>query len=108
MLATLRVPVTMSSSSNKNNNDFQKRIKKDSKKVSKAFDKINKESEIRREDLSKNLKSWVEEIDKLAKKDVKKIQELFEDSDIEGTVDIDEDDFDTVDDVVVFKRNDVY
>jgi hypothetical protein len=108
MLATLRTPVMMSSSSNKNNNDFQKRIKKDSKKVSKAFDKINKESEIRREDLSKNLKSWVEEIDKLAKKDVKKIQELFEDSDIEGTVDIDEDDFETVDDVVVFKRNDVY
>jgi len=107
MLATLRVPVTMASS-NKNNNDFQKRIKKDSKKISKAFDKINKESEVRREDLSKNLKSWVEEIDKLAKKDVKKIQEIFEDSDIEGTVDIDDDDFETVDDVVVFKRNDVY
>jgi hypothetical protein len=107
MLATLRAPVMMSSSTNKNN-DFQKRIQKDSKKVSKAFDKINKESEIRREDLSKNLKSWVEEIDKLAKKDVKKIQELFEDSDIEVSVDIDEDDFETVDDVVVFKRNDVY
>lgn len=109
-MATLRVPVIMASSNknNKNNNDFQKRIKKDSKKVSKAFDKINKESEVRREDLSKNLKSWVEEIDKLAKKDVKKLQELFEDSDIEGTVDIDDDDFETVDDVVVFKRNDVY
>jgi hypothetical protein len=106
-MATLRVPVIMASS-NKNNNDFQKRIKKDSKKVSKAFDKINKESEVRREDLSKNLKSWVEDIDKLAKKDVKKLQELFEDIDIEGTVDIDEDDFETVDDVVVFKRNDVY
>jgi predicted outer membrane protein len=103
MLATLRVPVTMSSSTNKNNNDFQKRIKKDSKKVSKAFEKINKESEVRREDLSKNLKSWVEELDKLAKKDVKKIQEIFEDSDIEGTIDIDEDNFDTVDDVVIFK-----
>ena len=110
MLATLRVPVTMASSNknNKNNNDFQKRIQKDSKKVSKAFDKINKESEVRREDLSKNLKSWVEEIDKLAKKDVKKLQELFEDSDIEGTVDIDDGDFETVDDVVVFKHNDVY
>jgi hypothetical protein len=110
MLATLRVPVIMASSNknNKNNNDFQKRIKKDSKKVSKAFDKINKESEVRRNDLSKNLNSWVEEIDKLAKKDVKKLQELFEDSDIEGTVDIDDDDFETVDDVVVFKRNDVY
>jgi hypothetical protein len=102
MLATLRTPVMMASN-NKNNNDFQKRIKKDSKKVSKAFDKINKESEVRREDLSKNLKSWVEEIDKLAKKDVKKIQEIFEDSDIEGTIDIDDDDFETVDDVVVFK-----
>jgi len=99
----MRVPVTMASSTNKNNNDFQKRIKKDSKKVSKAFEKINKESEVRREDLSKNLKSWVEELDKLAKKDVKKIQEIFEDSDIEGTIDIDDDDFETVDDVVVFK-----
>jgi tRNA uridine 5-carbamoylmethylation protein Kti12 len=103
MLATLRAPVMMSSSTNKNDNGFQKRIKKDSKKVSKAFDKLNKESEVRREDLSKNLKSWVEEIDKLAKKDVKKIQEIFEDSDNDGTIDIDDDDFETVDDVVVFK-----
>ena len=105
MLATLRVPVIMASSNknNKSNNDFQKRIQKDSKKVSKAFDKINKESEVRRNDLSKNLNSWVEEIDKLAKKDVKRIQEIFEDSDIEGTIDIDDDDFETVDDVVVFK-----
>ena len=104
MLATLRVPVTMAS----NNNNFQKRIQKDSKKVSKAFDKLSKESEVRREDLSKNLKSWVDELDKLAKKDVKRIQEIFEDSDIEVSIDINEDDFDTVDDVVVFKRNDVY
>jgi len=103
MMATLRAPVMMAS-----NNNFQKRIQKDSKKVSKEFDKINKESEVRRNDLSKNLNSWIEELDKLAKKDVKRVQELFEDSDIEVSVDIDEDDFDTVDDVVVFKRNDVY
>ena len=110
MLATLRVPVTMASNNNKNknNNDFQKRIQKDSKKVSKAFDKINKESEVRRNDLSKNLNSWMEELDKLAKKDVQRIKDIFEDSDIDSTVDIDEDDFVTVDDVVVFKRNDVY
>ena len=109
MLATLRTPVIMASNNNKNknNNDFQKRIQKDSKKVSKAFDKINKEGEVRRNDLSKNLNSWMEELDKLAKKDVKRIQEIFEDSDIDSTVDIDEDDFDIVDDVVVFKRNDV-
>ena len=103
MLATLRSPVMMSSSTNKNNNDFQKRIKKDSSKVSKAFDKLNKESEVRREDLSKNLKSWVDDLDKQAKKDVKRIQELFEDSDIESTIDIDDDDFVTVDDVIIFK-----
>ena len=103
MLATMRVPVTMAS-----NNNFQKRIQNDSKKVSKAFDKLNKESEVRREDLTKNLKSWVEELDKLAKKDVKKIQELFEDSDIESTIDSDYDNFETIDDVVVFNRNDVY
>ena len=100
MLATLRTPVTMMASKN---NDFQSRIKKDSKKVSKAFEKINKESEVRRDDLNRTLKSWVEELDKLAKKDVKKIQEIFEDSDIESTIDIDEDNFETVDDVVVFK-----
>ena len=99
MLATLRTPVVMAS----NNNNFQKRAQKDSKKVSKAFDKLNKESEVRREDLNKNLKSWVEELDKLAKKDVKRIQELFEETDLEGTIDIDEDNFDTIDDVVVFK-----
>ena len=103
MLATMRVPVTMAS-----NNDFQKRIKKDSKKVSKAVYKLSKESKVRREDLSKNLKSWVDELDKLAKKDVQRIKDIFEDSDIEVSVDIDEDDFDTIDDVVVFKRNDVY
>ena len=103
MLATLRAPVTMASSTNKNNNDFQKRIKKDSKKVSKAVEKLGKESEVRREDLSKNLKSWVDDLDKQAKKDVKRIQELFEDSDIESTIDIDDDDFITVDDVIIFK-----
>jgi hypothetical protein len=102
MLATLRTPVIMASN-NKNNNDFQKRIKKDSKKVTKAFDKLNKESEVRRDDLNRTLKSWVEELDKLAKRDVKKIQEIFEDSDNEGTIDIEDDDFETVDDVVVFK-----
>jgi len=101
MLATIRTPVIMAS-----NNNFQKRIQKDTKKVSKAFDKISKESEVRRDDLGKNLKSWVEDLDKLAKKDLKKIQELFEDSDV--SVDIDDDNFDTVDDIVVFKRNDVY
>lgn len=104
MLATLRTPIIMAS----NNNNFQKRIQKDSKKVSKAFDKLSKESEVRREDLSKNLKSWVDELDKQAKKDVKRVQELFEDSDIESTIDSDYDNFDTIDDVVVFKRNDVY
>ena len=98
MLATLRTPVMMASNIN-----FQKRVQKDSKKVSKAFDKLNKESEVRREDLNKNLKSWVEELDKLAKKDVKRIQELFEETDLEGTIDIDEDNFDTIDDVVIFK-----
>jgi len=104
MLATLRTPIIMTS----NNNNFQKRIQKDFKKVSKAVEKLSKESEVRRNDLSKNLNSWIEELDKLAKKDVKRIQGLFEDSDIEVSVDIDEDDFDIVDDVVVFKRNDVY
>ena len=103
MLATMRVPVTMAS-----NNNFQKRIQNDSKKVSKAFDKLNKESEVRREDLTKNLKSWVEELDKLAKKDVRRIKDIFEDSDIESTIDGDYDNFETIDDVVVFKRNDVY
>jgi len=103
MLATLRAPVTMASSTNKNDNGFQKRIKKDSKKVSKAFDKLNKESEVRRDDMNRTLKSWVDDLDKQAKKDVKKIQELFEDSDIESTVDIDDDDFITVDDVIIFK-----
>lgn len=101
MLATLRTPVTMMASNK--NNDFQKRIKKDSKKVSKAFDKLSKESEVRREDIGKNLKSWVDDLDKQAKKDVKRIQEIFEDSDNDSTIDIDDDDFETVDDVVVFK-----
>jgi len=100
-MLTIRTPMIMAS-----NNNFQKRIQKDTKKVSKAFDKISKESEVRRDDLGKNLKSWVEDLDKLAKKDLKKIQELFEDSDV--SVDIDDDNFDTVDDIVVFKRNDVY
>ena len=99
MLATLRTPVMMAS----NSNNFQKRVQKDSKKVSKAVEKLGKESEVRREDLNKNLKSWVEELDKLAKKDVQRIKDIFEDTDIEGTIDIDDDDFDTIDDVVVFK-----
>ena len=99
MLATLRTPVMMAS----NSNNFPKRVQKDSKTVSKAVEKLGKESEVRREDLNKNLKSWVEELDTLAKKDVQRIKDIFEDTDIEGTIDIDDDDFDTIDDVVVFK-----
>lgn len=97
MLAT-RIPVK-AMAQKENSNDFVKRAQKDIKKLSGAFDRLQKQ---KRPDLGKHLQSIVDDIDKTAKGDVKKIQEIFESTD-EDTIDLD-DDFTEVDDVVIFKK----
>lgn len=105
MILAARIPVTMMA---KKDNDFQKRVQKDTKKITAAFDKIFKGGDKRREDMGKNLQSFVDDIDKMAKKDVKKLQEIFaEDTDIEETIDLEDGNETTSDDVIIFKRNDV-
>ena len=91
----------------KDNNDFgktfNKRVKTDSKKINKAFEKLNKESEERRAKLGDSLKEFVDNIDKAARKDVEKLQNLFSD-DVDVTVSID--DFESIDDIIVFRDDD--
>jgi len=102
MMLAIRTPVTMMA---KKDNDFQKRVRKDSKKITKAFDKIFKGGDKRREDMGKDLQSFIDDIDKMAKKDVKKIQEIFaDDTDIEETIDLEDGNETTSgDDVIIFK-----
>ncbi|AGE56301.1 hypothetical protein PBCVNEJV1_453R [Paramecium bursaria Chlorella virus NE-JV-1] len=98
-ISVTRTPVRMSADFGKG---FDKRVKKDTAKIQKAFDKINKESEERREKLTKHADELFKQLDELAKGDVKKLQELFAEEDAEKTVDID--DFVEVDGVVKFKE----
>lgn len=77
MLETLRTPVKMASS----NNFQKKRGQSDYKKMAKEIGKINKESEVR----SRNLKAWVDNNAKLAKKDVQRIRDILDDVDTEPT-----------------------
>jgi hypothetical protein len=80
--------------------NFDKRVKKDTAKVTKAFEKLNKESETRRAHLAEKADFLFKHLDELAKKDVEKLKTLFAE-DIESTIDIE--DFVEIDDVVTFK-----
>ena len=96
MLAlTVRTPVRMTQ-------DFGKRVKKDVKKVNKAFERLQKESDDRRKDLSANVDELVKYMDKVARDDVDKLKSLLNyEADSEDTIDIA--DFVEVDDIVKFK-----
>ena len=96
---TMRTPTRMTSDSF--GKKFDKRVKKDTAKVSKAFEKLNKESEARREHLAEKANFLFHHLDELAKGDVEKLKTLFSE-DVETTVDID--DFVEVDDVVKLKE----
>ncbi|ABT16225.1 hypothetical protein ATCVNEJV2_110R [Acanthocystis turfacea Chlorella virus NE-JV-2] len=96
MLAiTAKTPVRMTQ-------DFGKRVKKDVKKVNKAFERLQKESDVRRKDLSANIDELIKHMDKIARDDVDKLKSLVNyDADDEDTVDIE--DFVEADEIVTFK-----
>jgi len=96
MLAiTAKTPVRMTQ-------DFGKRVKKDVKKVNKAFERLQKESDDRRKDLSANVDELVKYMDKVARDDVDKLKSLVNyDAESDDTIDIA--DFVEVDDIVKFK-----
>jgi DNA-binding transcriptional regulator GbsR (MarR family) len=96
---SIRTPTRMTADFSKN---FDKRVKKDTAKVSKAFEKLNKESEERRAHISEKADAIFKHLDEIAKKDVEKLKTLFSE-DVESTVDID--DFVEVEDVVTFKSD---
>ena len=82
--------------------DFGKRVKKDVKKVNKAFERLQKESDERRKDLSVNIDELVKYMDKVARDDVDKLKSLVNyEADSDDTIDIA--DFVEVDDIVKFK-----
>ena len=96
MLAiTAKTPVRMTQ-------DFGKRVKKDVKKVNKAFERLQKESDVRRKDLSANIDELIKHMDKIARDDVDKLKSLVNyDADDEDTVDIE--DFVEADEIITFK-----
>jgi hypothetical protein len=82
--------------------DFGKRINKDIKKLNKKFERLQKESDDRRKDLSVNVDELVKYMDKVARDDVDKLKSLVNyDADSDDTIDIA--DFVEVDDIVKFK-----
>lgn len=108
-LALIRTPTRMSSDSF--DKTFTKRVKKDTAKINKAFQKLNKESEERRAKLDKErddrfkklsvtFDDLVKKLDETAREDVEKLQNIFAE-DSEDTVDID--DFVEVEGIVTFK-----
>ena len=96
MLAiTAKTPVRMTQG-------FGKRVKKDVKKVNKAFERLQKESDVRRKDLSANIDELIKHMDKIARDDVDKLKSLVNyDADDEETIDIE--DFIEADEIVTFK-----
>lgn len=108
-LALVRTPTRMSTDSF--DKTFTKRVKKDTAKISNAFQKLNKESEERRAKLEKErderfkqlsgtFDDLVKKLDETARADVEKLQNIFAE-DSEDTVDID--DYVEVEGIVTFK-----
>jgi len=103
-MISIRAPVRMMAS---NDDGTQKRVQKDLKKQIKVFTLVQTEGDQRRADMDKQLRELSEGVDKLAKKDDKKLQEIFVDTyvdDIDDTLDLDDDvDFVFVGDSITFK-----
>ena len=102
-MISIRAPVKMMASTD---GGIQKRAQKDLKKLKKVFTLVQTEGDQRRADVDKQLREISEGIDKIAKKDVKKLQEIFVDTyvdDIDDTLDLDDDDFETFGDAITFK-----
>jgi len=101
MLTLTRTPIVMSSTFDRKS--IEKRAKKDVQKLNKGFDKINKDSKIRGKEASDSLKSFFENLDKIARKDVDKVKTIFDDIPVDVT--LDSEDYNEIDDIIVFKEN---
>lgn len=93
ILSPIRTPVRMSF-------DFGKRVQKDVKKLNKIVQRIQKESETRRQKVDEFVKS----VDKLAREDVDKVKSIWDEVDeVDTTIDVE--DFEEVDGIVTFKND---
>lgn len=93
ILSPIRSPVIMSF-------DFGKRVQKDVKKLNKIVQRIQKESETRRQKVDEFVKS----VDKLAREDVDKVKNIWDEVDeVDTTIDVE--DFEEVDGIVTFKND---
>ena len=84
-------------------NDVPKRVKSDIKKVTTAFEKIQRESDIRNKEMKESFSKMIKELDKVAREDTGKLSKLFE---AEPEVEIVEDTYSEIDDILVFKDGD--
>jgi hypothetical protein len=93
---TLRTPTRMS------NERKTEKLQFNPKKLQKAFQKLNKEGEQRREAIGDSLKKIISEADQTARKDVESLRKLVVDA--EETVNvISVDEYDEFEDVIVFR-----
>ena len=90
ILSVARAPVTMSYNAGK-------QVQKDIKKLNKIVQRIQKESETRRQKVDE----FVKHVDKIAREDVDKLKAIF-DENADTTIDIE--DFKEVDGVITFKN----
>ena len=102
-IVTIRTPVRMMAS---NDGGIQKRAQKDLKKLKKVFTLVQTEGDQRRAELDKQLREVSQGVDKISKKNVNKLQDIFADTyvdDISDTLDLIDDEFDVAGDAITFK-----
>jgi len=102
MLSLVRTPVMMSSTFDRAS--IEKRVKKDVKKLSKGFEKLNEDSKVRGQKASDSLKGIFEKLDKIAREDVEKVKTIFDETSIDVTA---SEDYTEIDDIIIFKEGEI-
>ena len=103
--ATRTVSVTArASSENKNTNKkptdvVRERVDRDVKRLNSAFERLNSSRKAKRDTFAAELKTTVRHVDRIAREEIEALKIAFDDAD-DSTID---DDFDIIDDVVVFR-----
>ena len=105
-VSTVRAVTVRASSDNKNTKkqkptDFVRdRVDRDVKRLNTAFERLNSSRKAKRDDLAAELKTTVRHVDRIAREEIEALKIAFDDADSNAT---DDDDFDIIDDVVVFR-----
>lgn len=99
-----RAVTARASSENKNTNKkptdvVRERVDRDVKRLNSAFERLNSSRKAKRDTFAAELKTTIRHVDRIAREEIEALKIAFDDAD-DSTID---DDFDIIDDVVVFR-----